>query len=102
ERELLRARAGRVVRADSRLAASRGRPRVFQQRLGGLRGSERARVAGAARRGNEGSVTDALLLVDVLKDFRHEDGEALLESYRRRHSALVSLLEDARARGLPV
>jgi nicotinamidase-related amidase len=47
-------------------------------------------------------VTDALLLVDVLKDFRHEDGDALLESYRRRHSALVSLLEDARARDLPV
>jgi len=47
-------------------------------------------------------VTDALLLVDVLKDFRHEDGDALLESYRRRHPALVSLLEDARARGAPV
>jgi nicotinamidase-related amidase len=47
-------------------------------------------------------VSDVLLLVDVLKDFRHEDGEALLESYRSRHSALVSLLEDARARGLPV
>ena len=47
-------------------------------------------------------MTDALLLVDVLKDFRHEDGDALLESYRRRHLALVALLEDARARGLPV
>jgi nicotinamidase-related amidase len=47
-------------------------------------------------------VTDALLLVDVLKDFRHEDGDALLESYRRRHPALISLLEDARARGAPV
>jgi nicotinamidase-related amidase len=47
-------------------------------------------------------VTDALLLVDVLKDFRHEDGDALLESYTRRHDALVSLLQDARARGAPV
>jgi nicotinamidase-related amidase len=47
-------------------------------------------------------VTDALLLVDVLKDFRHEDGDALLESYRHRHPALVALLEEARARGLPV
>jgi nicotinamidase-related amidase len=47
-------------------------------------------------------VTDALLLVDVLKDFHHEDGDALLESYRRRHAALVALLEDARASGLPV
>ena len=47
-------------------------------------------------------MTEALLLVDVLKDFRHEDGDALLESYRRRHSALVSLLQEARARGAPV
>jgi len=47
-------------------------------------------------------VTEALLLVDVLKDFRHEDGDALLESYRRRHPALVSLLSEARSRGLPV
>jgi nicotinamidase-related amidase len=47
-------------------------------------------------------VTDALLLVDVLKDFRHEDGDALLESFRRRHGALVSLLSDTRARGVPV
>ena len=47
-------------------------------------------------------MTDALLLVDVLKDFRHEDGDALLESYRRRHPLLVALLADARAHGLPV
>ena len=47
-------------------------------------------------------MTDALLLVDVLKDFRHEDGDALLESFRRRHGALVSLLSDTRARGVPV
>jgi nicotinamidase-related amidase len=47
-------------------------------------------------------VTEALLLVDVLKDFRHEDGDALLESYRRRHPALVSLIAEARDRGVPV
>ena len=47
-------------------------------------------------------MTDALLLVDVLKGFHHEDGDALLESYRRRHPALLALLEDARARGVPV
>jgi nicotinamidase-related amidase len=47
-------------------------------------------------------MSEALLLVDVLKDFEHEDGDALLESYRRRLPALVSLLGDARARGLPV
>ena len=47
-------------------------------------------------------MTEALLLVDVLKDFRHEDGDALLASYRRRHPALVSLLGEARARGVHV
>ena len=47
-------------------------------------------------------MTEALLLVDVIKSFRHEDGDALLESYRRRHPALLSLLEAARARGAPV
>jgi nicotinamidase-related amidase len=47
-------------------------------------------------------VTEALLLVDVLKDFRHEDGDALLESYRERHHALVALLAAARERGMPV
>ena len=51
---------------------------------------------------DESEVTEALLLVDVLKDFRHEDGDELLESYRRRHSALVSLIADARDRGAPV
>ena len=47
-------------------------------------------------------MTEALLLVDVLKDFEHEDGDALLASYRRRHPALVSLLAEARGRGIPV
>jgi nicotinamidase-related amidase len=55
-----------------------------------------------ARGGKEVSVTEALLLVDVLKDFDHEDGDALLESYRRRHAALVSLLGDARGQGIAV
>jgi nicotinamidase-related amidase len=39
----------------------------------------------------------ALLLVDVIKDFRHEDGERLLASYRTRHAALRRVLEEARA-----
>ncbi len=47
-------------------------------------------------------MTDALLLIDVLKDFRHKDGDALLESYRRRHPALVALLAEARSAGMPV
>ena len=45
---------------------------------------------------------DALLLVDVIQDFDHEDGDALLESFRARHAAIVAALEDARARGIPV
>ena len=45
---------------------------------------------------------DALLLVDVIQDFDHEDGDALLESFRARHDAIVKALENARARDLPV
>ena len=44
---------------------------------------------------------DTLLLVDVVDDFRHEDGEALLASFRRRHRGLVDALADARGR-IPV
>ena len=44
----------------------------------------------------------ALLLVDVIKDFRHEDGERLLESYRARHGALAGALARARESGVPV
>jgi nicotinamidase-related amidase len=45
---------------------------------------------------------DALLLVDVINDFRHEDGDELLESFRERHGALVRTLQDARANDVPV
>jgi nicotinamidase-related amidase len=45
---------------------------------------------------------DVLLLVDVLNDFRHEDGGKLLDSFRERHAALVRALDDARSRDVPV
>jgi nicotinamidase-related amidase len=45
---------------------------------------------------------DSLLLVDVVTDFRHEDGDALLASFRERHSALKQAISDARERELPV
>ena len=45
---------------------------------------------------------DALLLVDLIQDFRHEDGGSLLESYRNRHGGMVAAIEAARGRGLPV
>jgi nicotinamidase-related amidase len=39
---------------------------------------------------------DALLLVDVIDDFRHEDGDALLRSFRSRQPALIRALDEAR------
>jgi ureidoacrylate peracid hydrolase len=47
-------------------------------------------------------VTRCLLLVDVIKDFEHEDGERLLESYRRRHAGLVDAIDRARETGSTV
>lgn len=44
----------------------------------------------------------ALLLVDVLKDFEHEDGDRLLASFRERHAGLVELLSATREAGIPV
>jgi nicotinamidase-related amidase len=47
-------------------------------------------------------VRDALLLVDVVQEFEHGDGERLLASFRRRHDGFVRAVEGARADGLPV
>ena len=44
----------------------------------------------------------ALLLVDVLKDFEHEDGDRLLADFREHHGALVRTLAEARADGRTV
>jgi nicotinamidase-related amidase len=38
----------------------------------------------------------ALLLVDVIKDFEHEDGDRLLASFRSRHPGLVEAVGRAR------
>ena len=46
-------------------------------------------------------MNDALLLVDVIDDFQHEDGAALLRSFRARQPALVGVIADARGR-IPV
>jgi nicotinamidase-related amidase len=48
------------------------------------------------------AVKDALLLVDVIQDFRHENGDALLESFRSRQPALLAAIEDARRAELPI
>ena len=48
------------------------------------------------------ALKDALLLVDVIQDFRHEGGERLLESFRRRQPALLAAIERARREELPI
>ncbi len=45
---------------------------------------------------------DALLLVDVITTFEHEDGDRLLASFRERLPGFRRALDDARDRGLPV
>jgi nicotinamidase-related amidase len=48
------------------------------------------------------AVSRALLLVDVLKDFEHEDGDRLLADFREHHGVLARALADARADGRTV
>ena len=45
---------------------------------------------------------DALVLVDVVQTFEHEDGERLLESFRSRHAGFVAASRRARSDGVPV
>lgn len=45
---------------------------------------------------------DALLLVDVVNDFQHADGERLLASFRERHRSLAAALDAACAGDVPV
>lgn len=45
---------------------------------------------------------DALVLVDVVQTFEHEDGDKLLESFRSRHDGFVAALDRARRDGVPV
>jgi nicotinamidase-related amidase len=48
------------------------------------------------------TVKDALLLVDVIQDFRHDGGDPLLASFRERHPALVGAIDEARNDGIPI
>jgi nicotinamidase-related amidase len=45
---------------------------------------------------------DALLVIDVIDDFRHPDGDRLLASFRERAAAMRAVLDDARSQGIPV
>ena len=50
----------------------------------------------------EFSPGDALLVVDVLDNFDHEDALSLLASFRDRGQAMVDAIEAARGAGVPV
>ena len=45
---------------------------------------------------------DALLVIDVLDTFEHEDADALLASFRERGAAMARAIEAAREAGVPV
>jgi nicotinamidase-related amidase len=45
---------------------------------------------------------DALLVIDVLDDFDHEDADALLSSFRARGATMAHALATARDAGVPV
>ena len=47
-------------------------------------------------------MTRALLLVDVVQTFEHDDGDALLASFRARHGGFVRALRESRDAGVPV
>jgi nicotinamidase-related amidase len=47
-------------------------------------------------------MNDALLVVDVVSEFQHEDGQRLLASFRERLPALRAAIVAARAHELPV
>jgi nicotinamidase-related amidase len=47
-------------------------------------------------------VKDALVLVDVINEFEHEDGDKLLASFRARLASLERAVESARATDVPV
>ncbi len=45
---------------------------------------------------------DALIVIDVVNTFDHEDGDALLASFRTRLPAMTQAIEEARARNAPI
>jgi nicotinamidase-related amidase len=45
---------------------------------------------------------DALLVIDVLDTFDHDDAEALLDSFRARGEGMAGAIEAAREAGVPV
>jgi nicotinamidase-related amidase len=60
-----------------------------------------SRVTARGARGGSGPRA-ALLLVDAMNEFAHDDAEQLLASFRRRLPGLRKAIEEAHARGIPV
>src|SRR3954451_21539396 len=45
---------------------------------------------------------DALLVVDVINDFDHDDGDRLAASFRERLPAMTAAISAARTAGIPI
>jgi nicotinamidase-related amidase len=45
---------------------------------------------------------DVLVVIDVINDFRHEDGDRLLASFEERLTAMAETLASARTAGIPI
>jgi nicotinamidase-related amidase len=50
----------------------------------------------------ERPIQEVLLVVDVINDFDHDDGDALLASFRERLPSMVATLDQARTSQMPV
>src|SRR5581483_562440 len=85
-------------REASRSGCSRARSRRRRTR------SRRSSPQVAAERGagTTRHVKDALVVIDAINDFTHEDGGRLLASFRERLPAMRDALARARADGVPV
>ena len=65
-------------------------------------GADPGRRPAPAPRTASAKLSDALLLVDVINDFRHEDGEKLLASFRERLDGLTAAISQARDAEIPI
>src|SRR3954453_9687358 len=81
-----------------------GSQRLSQTRTGGAGRGILSAFEGAAPWYPDGreAMNDALLLVDVLNDFRHDDGTRLGESFRDAHPRLRDVLSSSREADLPI
>jgi nicotinamidase-related amidase len=48
------------------------------------------------------ATADALLVIDVINDFQHDDGDRLLASFRERLEAMTETIAKARSAGIPI